>query len=191
MKVGDTFGCWVVIDLVQISGKVLCKCSCGIETLVNIKNLRSGGSKRCKSCSSKLINTRHGCSTDGGGFYNVWRCMKARCLNPSNSNYKNYGGRGITVCEEWLSFEGFLVDMGPTYKEGLTLERINNDLGYDKSNCEWATREKQINNRRVSLKLKYKGGVYTEAQLSQLTETKRSTIQSRRNRGLTGEDLVK
>lgn len=94
--------------------------------------------------------------------YAVWRNMKSRCLNPSDQNYHNYGGRGITVCTRWMAFENFLEDMGVP-PSGLSLERVDNDLGYDAANCIWATRKQQANNRRTS--------VYLEAGGLRMTKT--------------------
>lgn len=79
--------------------------------------------------------------------YQTWADMKTRCNNPEHESYPNYGGRGITVCSSWEIFENFLKDMGEK-PEGLTLERINNELGYSKDNCCWATRAEQNRNKR-------------------------------------------
>lgn len=84
----------------------------------------------------------------GTPLFNVWRGMLTRCTNPRRAGYKNYGGRGIAVCDRWLKFENFHTDMSATYRPGLLIERKDNDLGYSPDNCEWAPRIAQNRNRR-------------------------------------------
>ncbi len=91
--------------------------------------------------------------------YSSWEGMKARCLNPNDSNYHRYGGRGITICEQWLAFKNFLEDMG-TRPDGLTLDRVDNDGNYELDNCRWATWKEQANNRPILPKHPVTGRFY-------------------------------
>lgn len=81
-------------------------------------------------------------------LYSMYRTMLTRCRNPNRKGYANYGGRGITVCERWLDFAKFVEDMGPSWAPGLTIEREDNDKGYEPGNCCWIPRAKQARNRR-------------------------------------------
>lgn len=83
-------------------------------------------------------------------FYKIWAGMKARCQNPKDTRYFKYGARGITVCERWQKFAAFEDDMLATYRPELTLDRINNDLGYCPENCRWATYKEQMQNKRTT-----------------------------------------
>lgn len=87
----------------------------------------------------------------GTATYRTWRAMKARCLNPNDPAYPRYGGRGIRVCERWLSFEGFLADMG-VRPEGTELDRRDNERGYELDNCRWVTRKANSRNKRRTLR---------------------------------------
>jgi hypothetical protein len=92
--------------------------------------------------------TTHGQSTTK--LYMIWATMLQRCNTPTSKRYHNYGGRGISVCPEWRTFEGFAADMGPTYQEGLSIERINVNGHYEPGNCTWIPMSEQAKNRRPS-----------------------------------------
>lgn len=127
----------------------LVRCVCGRRkkwTVPEIRSLYSCGCKRIELLSR--THTTHGMSYSRP--YQAWANMLDRCGNPNNMGWKNYGGRGIKVCKRWRTFESFWADMGPTYREGLSLDRINNDGGYSKTNCRWTTAKVQMNNRRNS-----------------------------------------
>jgi hypothetical protein len=111
-------------------------------------------------------NKTHGyaAGTNKSPIYRIWRNMKTRCLNPNNKAYKDYGGRGITICDRWMdSFENFLADMGHRPSALHSLDRKDNNLGYSPDNCEWATRIRQSNNRRSNVFILHEGKSQTMA----------------------------
>lgn len=112
-------------------------------------------------------------------IYQSWSSMKKRCLNTNDPAYKDYGGRGIKVCEEWLDFEKFYQDMKNGYDDRLMLDRIDNDGGYCPKNCRWATRTKQNNNTRRNRYLTYEGKTQTLSQWAREIGVKRSTLAQR------------
>lgn len=112
----------------------------------------------------------------------AWRGMRQRCTNPNLADYANYGGRGITVCDEWADFEVFLADMGAPF-DGATLGRIDNDGNYNKSNCRWETREQQTNNRRNSRYIEHAGERLTVTQWARRLGIGTNVIYQRMKKG--------
>ena len=115
------------------------------------------------------------------GLYNSWKHMKERCYNPCCKHYRYWGGRGITVCDAWridfLAFKEWALANG--YKKGLTIDRIDNDGNYEPSNCRWATKKEQSNNRRCLRYLTYKGETKTISEWSRITGIKVTTLYMR------------
>jgi len=158
--IGQKFGRLKVLKRVENNkwGHIcwLCQCDCSDKKkiIVSSNNLRRDHTKSC-GCLQKEKVTKHGyCKT---GFYRSWRDMIQRCTNPHHKYWGDYGGRGIKVCKRWMEFENFLKDMLEGWKSGLTLERIDNELGYYKDNCEWIISGRQVRNRRNSCYEEYNG----------------------------------
>lgn len=149
---GQTFGKLLVLKRQNNFGECpvqwLCKCECGNEKVVISANLRNGTTKSCGCIRKELVGKRfktHGMTKSR--TYKIWSSMKTRCLNPKATNFEYYGGIGVTICEEWLSFDNFLKDMGEAPKEK-SIDRINVYEGYSPENCKWSTLEEQAKNKR-------------------------------------------
>jgi hypothetical protein len=141
--VGKRFGRWIVRAYAG-GEKWSCVCDCGARAVLYGHNLRTGRTKSC-GCLRKELATKHG--MERSKEYRAWSSMKQRCFNPNAPAFKNYGGRGISVCKDWFSFEGFFPDMGAC-PPGLSLDRIDVNGNYESSNCRWANASQQNRNRR-------------------------------------------
>jgi len=120
------------------------QCDCGNEFKAQIQGIKSGNTKSC-GCFN-IRNTKHGLGNHR--LYDIWSNILQRCYNIKSKSYQYYGERGIKICDEWLDINNFINDMFPSYIEGLTLDRENNDLDYCKNNCRWTTKAVQTRNTR-------------------------------------------
>jgi len=150
-EIGKKYGQWEIIK--QIANKngrryVLCKCKCGKIKEIRFLNLKYSKTRKCLNCSNVLNFKIH--NSYKTRLYSIWKGIKKRCFNENSKDYKNYGGRGIIVCDEWknnfLKFKEWSISNG--YLEYLTIDRIDNNLGYSSKNCRWITNlEQQLNKR--------------------------------------------
>lgn len=157
----------------------LCKCDCGNEKVIVGTCLRNGSSKSCGClCKEKnrKIQTKHGKRKTR--IYGIWAGMKQRCLNPSNQKYKNYGGRGIEICNRWMNFENFYKDMGDPPID-YSIDRIDNDGNYEPSNCKWSTNIEQSNNTTTNRVIEFYGLKLTIAQWSRMINISARTLRAR------------
>jgi hypothetical protein len=133
------------------------QCDCGNRCSTKSLRVKSGHTRSCgclhKEIARQLLIT-HGKSRTIE--FSIWGAMQTRCYNEKSIGYKHYGGRGINICSRWGKFENFLADMGERPGRSYSLDRINNDKGYSKANCRWATKDQQANNCRSNIRIKYK-----------------------------------
>lgn len=164
----------------------VCKCECGADRKVAQHHLKTGHAQSCGCIGLDRI-TKH--NRSNSPTYKTWENMISRCFNSRATGYHLYGGRGISVCERWRSFESFFADMGERPK-GKTLDRINTDGNYEPNNCRWLTVKEQANNTRRNRRVQYEGQSYTLAQLSELTQMGYKTLQQRLDKGMSAFDAV-
>lgn len=165
-----------------------CVCDCGQSCVVRADRLKAGSTA---SCGCIKHPTKMSCKIDRLLEYNTWSAMVQRCENRSAANYRNYGGRGVTVCTEWSSFENFYNDMGPRPSKEYSLDRIDNDGPYCKENCRWATRKEQANNKRSNVVLVFEGEALTLTQWSEKLQISREALKSRIRSGWSVEEAIK
>lgn len=189
---GMTFNRLTVIERAPNKGKQTmwrCLCDCGNVCIVRCDHLKDGHTKSC-GCYNHEVVTKHGIYNTK--IYHTWEGIHARCYNPNNEQYPNYGGRGIKVCERWHVFDNFYDDVSilPHFGEkGYTLDRIDVNGDYCPENCRWATQKQQCNNRRNNVKVVYKGEVMTTAEAAEKSGVNYATLKSRYRVGKRGEEL--
>lgn len=181
---GKTFNSWTVLHLIEnTQGKnksqlCRCKCACGQEKILRCLCVVSGVSKSCGGC----INFKHGRKVTYTKTYKVWGAMKRRCEVPGSSRYKDYGGRGIAVCERWQSFENFYQDMGEQ-PVGMQIDRIDNHKGYFKENCRWTTNSENARNKRSTKNYTFLGQVCCIAEWAERLGVKEGSLGERFRKG--------
>lgn len=193
----EKYGRLTVVERLQGKPRqVRVTCECGAQKVVSAYNLERGYTKSCgclkvdkarEMCVSR--NTRH--SMSHRPEYRCWKHIKARCLNPNSKDYKLYGGRGMTICEQWKdSFQAFYADMGQRPGKGFSVERRDSNKGYNPENCYWATANVQSNNTSRNRRLSVFGGEFTMAQAAREFSTPYSTLRSRVAAGWSDEAAV-
>ncbi len=154
LEIGSKWDKWTIIKEIGLKSHsdgirgeanslfYLCLCECGNKNEIRAAALRGGHTKKCRRCGPK----KHGFSPNP--LYTRWLLIKERCFNSNHRCYKNYGARGITICDRWLNFENFYEDMGDIPFNGAEIDRINNDGNYEPNNCRWVTRLENQRNKR-------------------------------------------
>lgn len=194
---GEKYGRLTLTRFIERRGNNLyfeCDCECGNKKIASYSNIKCGNVRSC-GCwqrESRIItHTTH--RKENLKLYKVYDGMKQRCCNPNNISYKNYGGRGITVCDEWLGKHGFDTFFEWAnkngYKEGLSIDRIDNNKGYSPSNCKWATLYEQGANKRNNIVITYHGETHIISEWARIYGIKSGTIRKRYHAGYRGEQL--
>ena len=179
---------WTVVEQVKHKpGKHTmwrCRCDCvdKTEQIIDGCSLRKGTSKQCVKCAHKITGKHNSTHKETETrLYDIWCSMKRRCNNPTDNAYPRYGGRGITVCDEWnSSYENFR-DWANTngYEAYLSIDRINNDGDYCPSNCKWSTDTEQANNRRNNRLVVFNNEMHTLAEWARILGISRTTLADR------------
>jgi hypothetical protein len=195
---GQRFGRLTVIGLHPTETRKTywaCQCDCGNAKVVRSDSLQSGAIRSCgclkKEQDRENLEANHSHKMSGTRIYGIWQGMKGRCYNPHDARYDRYGGRGITVCNEWKdSFEAFYEwTMANGYSENLTIDRKDNDKGYSPLNCRWATSKEQSNNRSTNISITIGNATKSLTEWCEIFDLDFKTVVSRYNRnGFIGID---
>ncbi len=173
----------------------LCRCDCGVEITARGPNLRRGNSRSCGCLNIESISKRSRTHNEAGVLnrtaeYRIWSNMLTRCRNKKAPAFKDYGARGIDVCERWLRYENFLEDMGRRPSSSHSIERKENNSGYSKENCMWADIIQQARNKRNSRIVEFEGRKISLAEAAELAGASYATVWFRLKSGWTVKDAL-
>ena len=194
---GQRFGRLKVLEFVPNDRRKAywkCQCDCGNITTIIGRDLRRGHTLSC-GCfqieQAVKCNTKH--NSKHTRIYSIWCGMKQRCLNSNNESYKDYGGRGITICEEWLNdfkvFYDWALQNG--YTDELTIDRIDVNGNYEPNNCRWTDMKTQQRNKSSNVFVEYQGRKITIAEAASELGIKRNVLYARYSKGDRGEELFR
>lgn len=195
---GKKFGRLTAIGLADKKSRKtywICQCDCGNLKIARSDSLQCGAIKSCgclkKEQDKVNLTAHHSHKQSGKRIYNIWQGMKARCYNKNNARYHRYGGRGITICEEWKddfsAFYEWSINNG--YSEDLTIDRIDNNKNYSPENCRWSNNEEQCNNRDTNINITIGNATKTLMRWCEIFELNYKTIYARYSRnGFIGID---
>lgn len=202
ISVSDRFGRLIVLSLedppVYSNGRRklrwICRCDCGTQKVVGHGALRRGQTQSCGCLRKEIAKqqmTTHGQGRAGNrsATWYSWIGMNSRCHNPNSTGFKNYGGRGITVCERWRKFENFIADMGERPK-GTTLDRINNNGDYEPKNCRWTSMCLQRRNKRNVQLAFLDGSELTRPEVAKILGVTTTTIHRRLQKGFSLQEVL-
>lgn len=180
---GMRFGRLIAVKIVGSAGshmRWLCECDCGRSKIISSPQLIRGVTRSCGCLQTDTFTTH---SLSKHRLYLAWYDMMRRCENTNHKNYCDYGGRGIRVCKIWHDVSNFVKDMDDSYKPGLSIERIDNNDGYKKSNCKWATKKEQQRNRRNSMFYTINGVTKQLCEWIDESNVNKNTVKNRLHRG--------
>ena len=199
---GQRFGRLIAIERVEVPNSTRamwrCKCDCGNEKITSGVNLRRGKALSCGCLHKETVakinketKTKHGESQSR--LYSIWRGMKKRCYCKKHEAYHNYGGRGISICDDWLSsfekFQKWALSHG--YDKSMTIDRVDVNGNYEPQNCRFITKAEQSRNRRTNHLLTLDGETKTISEWAEITGLGKNVILSRVNMGWTDEDALR
>lgn len=153
-----------------------CQCDCGRIALVATSHLTGCDVQSCGCWRREYQRPTQTHGMSKTRTYSIWRSVRARCVNPKHRAFRDYGARGITICDRWLKFDNFVADMGPVPDETMSIDRIDNARGYDPGNCRWATKQQQGANRSNNFRIAHDGLSLTSAEWSTKTGISQSLI---------------